>query len=122
MFDGPGAVSTQGQAINDRGEVAGPYVTTDGKTHGYIKTRDTFVNIDPPGAVFTMPFGINPIGEVVGQYRTADGVLHGFLLNRTGFVTIDVPGIVALRGINARGDMVGVYSLGGKLHGFAIWK
>ena len=97
-------------------------MTPDGKTHGYLKNRDNFLNIDVPGAVFTTPFGMNALGEVVGQYRKSDGILHGFLLTRTGFVTIDVPGIVALRGINPRGDIVGVYNLGGRLHGFAIWK
>jgi hypothetical protein len=69
-----------------------------------------------------MPFGINAQGEVVGQYRTPDGVTHGFHLTRSGFETIDVPGTVGLRGINPRGDIVGVYTEAGKLHGFAIWK
>jgi hypothetical protein len=87
-----------------------------------VKDEDTFVTIDPPGAVFTSPFGINAQGEVVGQYRTADGVNHGFLLTRRGFETIDVPGISALRGINPRGDIVGSYTAGGRLHGFALWK
>ena len=121
-IDLPRAVTTQAQAINDAGDVAGPYTTSDGKTHGYLKTGDNFVNIDVPGGVFTMPAGMNAQGEITGWYRTADGVLHGFVLTRTGFETIDVPGLATMRGINPRGDIVGSYNSGGRLHGFAIWK
>ena len=113
---------SEATAINDRGQVTGPYTTSDGRTHGYLKDGDTFLNIDVPGAVFTMPHGINAVGEVVGEYRTPDGVTHGFVLTHAGFEPIDVPGLSFLYGINPRGDLVGSYTEGGRLHGFAIWK
>jgi hypothetical protein len=47
---------------------------------------------------------------MVGEYTLA-GTPHGYLLSRGEFTTIDFPGATrtAVRGINAQGDVVGLY-------------
>jgi hypothetical protein len=45
---------------------------------------------------------------------------HGFVLRDGSYTPIDFPGATATRafGINARGDIVGNYVLGGKTYGY----
>lgn len=74
-----------------------------------------FETIDVPGAIQTVVRGITADGRLVGHYITAPGVVHGFLLAGGTLTTIDAPFAEALanrtsaQGINARGDVVGVW-------------
>lgn len=114
----PGSNGTNTFAIdiNSRGLIVGAYVGTDGRNHGYLRSKEgEFTTIDFPGAVFTRSAGINDQGDIVGMYRLAtEGPLvrHGYLRNSEGeFTTIDPPGSFRTQalGINARGDIVGRY-------------
>jgi probable HAF family extracellular repeat protein len=108
-YDFPGAVSTSGSGVNNRGDIVGWYVGTDGQDHGFLLRRGRFSAIDAPDSIRTRAFAINDRGEIVGVYRTADGVDHGFLLSHGTFTTIDGPDAeeTFAFGINARGDIVG---------------
>jgi hypothetical protein len=59
----------------------------------------------------------------VGQYN-AGGRTHGFAYDVSEFVTLDVPGstLTVARGVNPRGDIVGVYNDAAGAHGFVLRK
>ncbi len=77
---------------------------------------------------YTTPSGINDRGDIIGSYRAGTQVgdpLHGFLLRDGSYTTIDEPnakGVTYALGINAQGDVVGLFSDGGVLgtHGFVL--
>jgi len=50
------------------------------------------------------------------------GISHGFLLSADTFTTIDVPGASFTSGleINARGDIIGFFTMAGVNHGFLL--
>lgn len=53
-IDVPGAVGTQGFAINNPGDIVGHFLTPDGKSHGFLlNQKGDFLSIDVPGAVST---------------------------------------------------------------------
>jgi uncharacterized membrane protein len=71
----------------------------------------TYTTIDDPGVTTTATtaWGINSRGDVVGEYFDARG-RHGFLRRNGVFTPIDFPGaLTSARGINAGGEIVGVY-------------
>jgi uncharacterized membrane protein len=99
-------------------------VYTDGRltNHGFLLEDGNFTTIcDLPGAVRALDAGaLNARGQIVGEQF--DGGIRGFLLDEGNFTTIDIPGAASTSalGINARGQIVGVYvSQGtGEEHGF----
>lgn len=102
--------------INAHGVIVGRYVGTDGRNHGFLRSKEgEFTSIDFPGAVFTVAAGINGRGDIVGMYRLPNEksqVRHGYLRSSEGeFTTIDPPGSVRTNalGINVHGDVVGRY-------------
>jgi YVTN family beta-propeller protein len=115
-FDPPGSTDTVGQAVNDRGEIAGRFTDNAGSVHGFLRHVDgSFVTIDPPGSIFTVAFDINDAGTIVGIWQAASGAFHGFTRSRSGLYTVsDFPGAVdsEFTAINSRGVLAGVYDLG----------
>lgn len=109
-IDAPGATFTEALDIGPSGDIVGRYVSSDGRSHGYLLHEGTFTTIDL-SATLTSAQGIAPNGDIVGRYQTADGKLHGFLLSAGAFTAIDVPSAVGTNalGINPRGDVVGAY-------------
>ncbi len=59
----PGAVLTNAQGINARGDVVGFYIDTAGLNHGFLWRRGEFASIDVPGARVTAARGIGPNGK-----------------------------------------------------------
>jgi hypothetical protein len=118
-FDVPGASLTLPNGINDRGQIAGAYVDTDGaaspgSVHGFIRDRR--------GAIITfeVPFwrlhnvsDINNRGQIVGYYDRPDFAGGGgFLRDRDGTITtIIYPGApyTEVHSINDRGQLTGAY-------------
>ena len=102
------------------GTVAGIRFETSTRVHGYVLTRDNYVQFDYPGATFTQAWDVNSGGTVVGYFNPVAS--HGFLLNAKGITQVDVPGATFTRifGINPKGDMVGVYANGTGVHGFIL--
>lgn len=76
----PGVVLTQGDDINNVGDIAGLYSDDSGIEHGFLKTGAAFTSIDFPGAVgLTSVWGINSAGQMVGNWADDSGAVHGWL-------------------------------------------
>jgi hypothetical protein len=129
-----GAVATQASAITNEGNVCGFWTDAKGNNHGFFGRVGhhlvTFnVQIKGATAVSTSPFGCNDEGGIVGSFTDAAGGVHGFVFHRGRFSQFDAAGSsqaaafgvagTLINGVNARGDIVGFFSDGTKVHGFA---
>src|SRR5581483_10498525 len=119
-IDFPGSNRTEPLGINSSGQVVGDYFG-DGRLRGFLLSGGTFLTFDVFGSTQTTGFGVNDLGQVVGRY-SAGASVHGFLLSDGEFTTLDFPGAAGFssaEGINAAGQVVGVYQdAGGRFHGF----
>jgi uncharacterized membrane protein len=113
-FDYPGAGnSTLPQKINERGDIVGEFIDSNGVTRGFVRFSDGSFSdpiVDPNDTVgFTEGRGINNQRTVVGDYAASDGTIHSFLLSGSTFTEYDVPGAVQtnLLSINEPGDLTG---------------
>ena len=131
----PGAIGTELDGINDRGQIVGLLTTSGGQEHGFLDDRGLFSPIVAPfpGTEPTLTFGINNEGQIVGGYVNISGS-HGFVDHKGRFSSIDVPFAGALEtsafGINDRnqndraddrgnrGQIVGQYHDNVGPHGF----
>ena len=142
---GPNVVNAQG--INNKGQVVGFYLGTDGQVHGFMANEGAAKHgtvtataiADPiiptvagePGAtfVFSQILGINDHGIAVGYYGDSTTSQHGFLYNtKTGHYTfLDDPSeafnngveVTQFTGITNSGEITGFYSdANGAFHGF----
>ena len=115
--------------INDPGQVVGTYVTDNmtpgGLRHGFLLSKGVYTTLDVPDAALTVAQGINNAGTIVGLYHMVGDppqTTHGFVLSKGVFTTIDVPGATdgttAIFSINAKGEIVGIYSDDAGQHGF----
>ena len=118
-FDYPGAGNlTLPQKINERGDVVGEFIDTNGVTRGFIRFSDGSFSapiVDPNDTVgFTEGRGINNSRTVAGDYVISDGTLHSFFLSGSTFTEYDVPGAVQtnLLSINDPGDFTGGFDDG----------
>src|SRR6266481_4054963 len=115
-FDYPGAGnSTLPQKINERGDIVGEFIDSNGVTSGFVRFSDGSFSapiVVPNDTVgFTEGRGINNSRTVCGDYATSDGNLHGFFLSGGTFTEYDVPGAVftAVLGINNPADFAGTF-------------
>src|SRR5215467_11313485 len=113
-FDYPGAGNnTLPQKINERGDVVGEYIDSNGVTRAFVRFSDgSFIDpiVDPNDTVgFTEGRGINNARTVAGDYVISDGTVHSFFLTGGTFTEYDVPGAVQtnLLSINDAGDFTG---------------
>jgi probable HAF family extracellular repeat protein len=123
LFAFPGAVSTTGHGINNRGEVVGYYFDASFNRHGFSFDKNIFTSIDFPGATDTAAQKVNDSGLVVGWFDKADGAPHGFSYKNGVYATIDFPGSIdtIADGVNAEGDVVGGYDDTNFItHGFVL--
>src|SRR5216117_1189383 len=125
-FDYPGTGnSTLPQKINERGDVVGAFIDSNGVTSGFVRFSDGSFSdpiVDPNDTVgFTEGRGINNSRTVCGDYASSDGNNHGFFLLGGTFTEYDVPGAVStsVLGINDVADFTGSFSYGsGIFQGF----
>ncbi len=100
----------------------------DNQTQGYMIENGVFTSFMVPGSNATSAWDVNPDGAIVGLYSIGT-TLRGFLRTEDGddddsdeatYTTIHYPGSSVTRafGINARGDIVGNYRLGGVTYAF----
>jgi hypothetical protein len=138
IFDYPGTGnSTLPQKINERGDIVGEFIDSNGVIRGFVRFSDGSFSdpiVEPNDTVGdTEGRGINNLGTVVGDYGTSDGNLHGFFLSGGTFTEYDVPGAVltAVLSINNIADFAGTFvdgsglqqafvSVGGTLTLFSI--
>jgi probable HAF family extracellular repeat protein len=79
-IDVPGANGTEAYGINAGGQIVGFFLTSGGKTHGYVRSASgIFTTIDVPGANGTEAHGINNGGQIVGDFTDSAGRDHGFV-------------------------------------------
>jgi len=125
-FDYPGAGNlTLPQKINERGDVVGEFIDSNGVTRAFVRFSDGSFSdpiVDPNDTVgFTEGRGINNSRTVCGDYASSDGNSHGFFLSGGTFTEYDVPGAVStsVLGINDVADFTGSFSYGsGIFQGF----
>jgi hypothetical protein len=79
-IDVPGAISTNANGINGRGEIVGIYIDNNNVQHGFLLVDGAFITIDFPGASSTQLTGINRRGEIVG-FSLSPGT-HSFVARR----------------------------------------
>ena len=123
-FDYPGAVWTEAQGISQLGTIVGQYGRADGTTHGFLVDSRfiglgmplKFVPIEVPPNENTMPMKINVKGTVVGCFHSSNkegtanlDTMHGFARNVNGAVTVYEKARTMHTGVNAYGDVVGLY-------------
>src|SRR6266498_2666267 len=113
-FDYPGTGnSTLPQKINERGDIVGEFIDSNGVTSGFVRFSDGSFSapiVDPNDTVgFTEGRGINNSRTVCGDYVGSDGNSHGFFLSGGTFTEYDVPGAVQtnLLSIHDAGDFTG---------------
>src|SRR5436305_4686209 len=138
-FDYPGAGNlTLPQKINERGDVVGEFIDSNGVTRGFVRFSDGSFSdpiVDPNDTVgFTEGRGINNSREIAGDYVISDGTIHSFFLSGSTFTEYDVPGAVQtdLLSINdaasftggfcpeGSGLFQGVVSVGGTLRSIRV--
>jgi uncharacterized membrane protein len=133
QIDYPGASMTTARGINNAGDITGRHFDSAGNESGFILKDGAFQNVRVPGSCSTDVWMAMDNGRVlVGDHCTdADNGLHGYIRSKPGdFQIIDFPGAgapcTALRWINEREDIVGVYANSPnecdsfQLHGFLL--
>jgi len=87
-LNGPaGATDVQALGLNNKDQIVGSYVGTDGNTHGFLFSNSTgrYTTINDPHAVgSTIVNGIDNKGYLVGFYTDAAGNTDGMLVGTTG--------------------------------------
>ena len=111
-FDYPGTGnSTLPQKINERGDIVGIYVDSNGVTRGFVRFSDGSFSdpiVDPNDTEgFTEGRGINNSRTVNGDYGVS--IVHSFFLSGGTFTEYDVPGAIQtnLLSINDAGNFTG---------------
>ena len=144
-IDVPGAVAMSARGVDDSGNIVGLYVTIPASTtmcspsavvnaHGFVRdAQGNYTTFDLPGATNTLLFRISDSGDITGLYTDAvvtveilsDNIppsspVISFVSFQNGtFTSLDIPHPNAsIRGINPRGDVVGVYTDAQGDHGF----
>jgi probable HAF family extracellular repeat protein len=108
-------------AINDRGQIVGLAVDSQGNQYEVLYNEGVFTRLDVPGAVQTQATAINAKGQIVGWWSDRpegpDAVpQYGFLYDDGVFTSFHAPGSppsTLPQAINAQGQIVGVYYLEG---------
>jgi probable HAF family extracellular repeat protein len=139
-FDVPGGANTFPQGINDRGQIAGIFLSDGGIQTGFLRDRNGRTTTIDLSAIGTKARDVNDRGQVVGIYgEPADNevgyVVRSYWRDPDGTITtIAVPGAgeTSVYGIDDRGRVVGTYTdagvtpapdgsvPSGTLHGFIL--
>lgn len=113
QIDYPGALDTEGLAIDTAGDATGLYVDSSDNYHGFLLSNGSYTTIDYPGALVTYLTGINDEGQIVGAGRVPNiGFLYDVqtqaftIINRPG-ASLTYPGV-----INNGGQIAGLLVYG----------
>ena len=117
--------STLPQKINERGDIVGEFIDSNGVTSGFVRFSDGSFSapiVEPNDTVgFTEGRGINNLRTVCGNYLGSDGNNHGFFLSSGTFTDFNIPGALqtTLLSINDPGDFTGDFDPGSGI--FQAW-
>ena len=118
-YDFPGSKNTFFYALDNNGQAAGYYETSDGKYQGVILENGELRQYDFQGAAQTQIYGISDsTGALTGNYIDASGVRRGF----SGSLIIEPPGATETYAdfASSRGVVGGSYvDADGIYHGYA---
>ncbi len=118
-YDFPGSKNTYFYALDNNGQAAGYYETSDGKYQGVVLENGELRQYDFPGAAQTQIYGISDsTGALTGNYIDASGVRRGF----SGDLIIEAPGATETYAdfASSRGVVGGSYvDADGIYHGYA---
>ena len=98
-IDDPKGNTTQGYGINNKGAVAGWYVSsTTGNPQAFVYAKGKFTDIKIKNMIYDEASGINDNGDIVGFYLDSAGAQHGFVKVGTKVTKLDPPGTTATTG------------------------
>ena len=119
MYDFPGSKNTYFYALDNNGQAAGYYETSDGKYQGVVLENGELRQYDFRGSSQTQIYGISDsTGALTGNYIDASGVRRGF----SGDLIIEPPGATETYAdfASSRGVVGGSYvDADGIYHGYA---
>jgi len=105
-IDIPGATQTFAFGVNDHGDIAGTYFTSDGNEHGFLLHHTGSLQfINQPGTNFTSVTGVNNSLTVCG---TGDGGNSGFIWKNGTFTKENV----IIPGTGQQEEINGISNLG----------
>ena len=121
--DYPGASATTARGISNAGDITGRHFDAAGNENGFVLQAETYHNVSVPNSLTPLHPCSTDVWMIqdnervfIGDFCTdVDGGIHGYLRVKPGdFRIIDFPDAgapcSALRWINERGDIVGVYA------------
>jgi len=123
-FTVPKALATEGNGINDKGDVVGIFIDSNGAQHGFLLHAKKYTQIDAPSPDATSAaWSINNKGQISVYALNTAGGYDAFILTGKKFKQIKDPnegttGNVA-HTLNNNGDLDGTYyDTAGATHGF----
>lgn len=122
-----GGASSQANAVNNRGEVAGFASLASGYQHAFSYSNGTMTDLGTLGGGSSYAYGINASGQIVGYSYLAGGDTHAFLYLNGQMLDLNsllVPGsgweLLAAYGINDQGQITGEGLYNGVLSAFLL--
>lgn len=107
--------------VTDSGAIVVTGETASGKYVSYSYSNGAYSPIDIPQRNQRILTGVNPQGDAyVGSYQVSTFVTAGFLYHGDDFISLQYPGSTDTNGegINRKGEVVGVFTVNGTVHGF----
>ncbi len=102
---------SQGNGVNDGGQVAGDSSTAGGAVHAFFFSQGAMTDLGTLGGTNSSDAGVNASGQVSGDSDTAGGTVRAFLSGQHGGTLQDLGTLGGTysfgRGVNAQGQVVG---------------
>jgi probable HAF family extracellular repeat protein len=112
-----GSNSAKVSDINKSGQIVGTSAN-----HAFLWSNGVMTDLGTLGGSVSMAYSINDSGAVVGQASTVSGEMHAFVWQNGVMKDLGVAGETsAARGINSRGDIVGVAYAKNVRGGAVLW-
>lgn len=102
-------IAGYGVAINNSGQVAGGYNTSNGLLHAFVWTNGNLVDLGTLGGTWSSVNSLNSQGQAAGTSLTASGAFNAFFSNGSGMIRLGTLGGAYSYGmaINDAGAVVG---------------
>lgn len=112
-----GAASAKVSDINKSGQIVGTSAN-----HAFLWSNGVMADLGTLGGSVSMAYSINDNGVVVGEAATNSGEMHAFVWQNGVMKDLGVAGETsAARGINSKGDIVGVAYSKNVRGGAVLW-